>query len=59
MHKYILNADLLTKVLKIAFDMGESWGIIHSGWFIPIKEDRELRIFACLKACIREIRNNE
>ena len=38
------EAIFIEKIIREAFDAGESWGITYSGWFLPTKEEKENKI---------------
>ena len=43
------NKQELENIVRMAFLMGEQWGVTHSGWFIPSKEDTEKKIQEAIK----------
>lgn len=39
-----LTREQLEKVIRDAFNAGESWGCAHEGWFIPTADQTEEKI---------------
>lgn len=53
--KIKLNDEEFARVVRLAFDLGESWGTTYQGWFIPTDTDKELRFSSALSLCLSEV----
>jgi hypothetical protein len=47
--RQIIDEYLLSQIIKIAFECGESWGVCYSTWFIPSEEEKQQRLLDARK----------
>jgi hypothetical protein len=50
-----IEKETLDEIIRLAFDMGESWGTTYQGWFTPSEHEKELKVIDAINLCLGEL----